>query len=210
MNHVLIGQLAGALAILQIIPYVRSILRGDTKPERMSYLIWFIVDVVILSSYFAVGARTTIWAVLVFTVSKLLILGLSIKRGMGGVSHFDIGCFLLALVGIIIWISTKNALIALYFSTFVMLLGYLPTFKKAYLLPKTENRLSWVLATMASVLNLFALTTLMPSISLLPIAGMVADVLVVYLLLFPVSHAKRAKKRHPRIHIVLTHPIFLR
>jgi hypothetical protein len=210
MNHVLIGQLAGVLAFLQIIPYVVSIFRGKTKPERMTFFIWFIVDAVTLSSYITVGARTTIWAVLVFTFSKLLILGLSIKRGMGGFSKFDIGCLLMALLGIIVWVGTKNALWALYFGTFVMLVGYLPTIKKAYFLPKTENSLSWVMATGASVLNLFALTTLMPSISLLPISGTVADVLVVYLLLFPASRAKKTKRKSTRFHAVLTHPVFVR
>src|ERR1017187_6453042 len=120
MNRVLIGQIAGILALLQIIPYIVSILRGNTKPERATYLIWFIIDAMTISSYIAVGARTTIWAGVAFTISKVIILGLSIKRGMGGFSKFDITCLFLALVGIIIWVSTKNALLTLYFGTVVI------------------------------------------------------------------------------------------
>jgi hypothetical protein len=210
MNQVLIGQLAGVLAILQIIPYVVSILNGNTKPERASFFIWLIVDVVTISSYIAAGAHTTIWVGLAFTFSKLLILGLSIKYGMGGFSRFDIVCLLMALIGIIVWMTTSNAVIALYFGTFVMLLGYLPTIKKAYMLPKTENKLSWTMAAGAGVLNLFALTTLAPHISLLPICGVAADILLVYLLVFPAARAKIATQRSARIHTVLTHPVFTR
>jgi hypothetical protein len=209
MNHALLGQIAGILALLQIIPYIVSILRGNTKPERATYLIWFIIDAMTISSYIAVGARTTIWAGVAFTISKVIILGLSIKRGMGGFSKFDITCLFLALVGIIIWVSTKNALLTLYFGTLVILIGYLPTIKKAYFLPRTENKLSWLMCTFASILNLFALTTLMPSISLLPISGAAADIVVVYLLLFPASRAKIVKrKKRPKIHALLMHPVF--
>jgi hypothetical protein len=128
---------------------------------------------------------------------------------MGGFSKFDITCLLLALVGIITWVSTKNALLTLYFGTFVILIGYLPTITKAYFLPRTENKLSWIMCTFASIINLFALTTLMPSISLLPISGAVADMVVVYLLLFPASRAKTVNRKKPhKIHALLSHPVF--
>src|ERR1035438_9899519 len=114
MNHALIGQLAGLLAILSVIPYIVSILRGHTKPERMTYFIWFIVDAVTMSSYIVSGARTTIWIGLVFVCSGFLIFCLSFKHGMGGFSSFDIGCLILALLGVVMWIDTKDALVALY------------------------------------------------------------------------------------------------
>jgi hypothetical protein len=209
MNHALIGELAGALAIIQIIPYIVSILRGHTKPERASYLIWLLVDVIAISSYIAVGARTTIWTSLVFVFTGLLVFILSIKHGMGGFSTFDIICLLLACIGVVIWVSTKNALIALYFSNFVVTIGYLPTIKKAYFFPRTENTLSWTLTAIASTLNIFALTTLAPHIALTPIRAAVTQGIVAYLLLFPSSRFKVRRYQRPhRVHAFLSHPVF--
>lgn len=211
MNHTLIGQLAGLLAVLSVIPYIVSILRGHTKPERMTYLIWFIVDAVTVSSYIVAGARTTIWTGLVYVCSGLLIFCLSLKYGMGGFSTFDIVCLLLALAGVVMWIRTKDPLIALYFGNFVGLIGYLPTIKKAYFLPKTENTLSWLMTAAAGTLNLFALTTLRPNIAFLPIRSVITEGLIAYLLLFPAVRFRVARRQRPhKVHAFLTHPVFVR
>jgi hypothetical protein len=209
VNHALIGQVAGVMALVQVIPYVVSILRGHTKPERTTYFIWLILNVVTTTSYIAVGARTTIWTGIAYTFTAFLIFGLSIKHGMGGFSTFDIVCFLLAMTGIIVWLSTKDALLTLYFGTFVSFIAYLPTIKKAYFLPETENTLSWTMTACTAVVNVCALTTLKPSFALPPIIGVFTAGTVAYLLLFPVAHAKitQRKKSH-KVHMFLNHPIF--
>lgn len=207
MNSAQIGALAGAIALVSVIPYIVSILRGNTKPERTSYLIWFIVDAVGILSYISVGATTTIWTGLVSTLMGLLVLLLSIKHGMGGFSKFDLTCLALALFGIFIWVSTNDALLALYFVTFVKIIGYLPTIKKSYFLPKTENTLSWTLVASASILNLFALTSLQPRLVAPILCSAVLQSLVAYLLLFP-ARFRHTKKRPHKVHLFLDHPVF--
>lgn len=207
MNPMQIGAIAGCIAFFQIVPYVVSILRGHTKPERTSYLIWLIVDVVGILTYISAGATTTIWTGAVFCLTALLIFVLSIKYGVGGFSKFDVGCFLLALVGVGIWVVSKDAILALYFITFVNFIGYLPTIKKVYFLPKTENTLSWTLAACASTLNLFALTSLQPQL-VVPIAcSMLLQCLIAYLLIFK-SRFRHTKRRPHKVHAFLVHPIF--
>jgi hypothetical protein len=210
MNHALIGQIAGIMALVQVIPYVVSILRGHTKPERTTYFIWLILNVVTTTSYIAVGARTTIWTGIAYVFTALLIFGLSIKYGMGGFSRFDIVCFLLAMAGIMMWLSTRNALLTLYFGMLVSFIAYLPTIKKAYFLPETENTLSWVMTTCTALVNICALTTLKPSIALGPILGVFTAGTVTYLLLFPVAHAKiiTHRKKNQKIHMFFNHSMF--
>ncbi|HEY5139325.1 MAG TPA: hypothetical protein VIJ25_08425, partial [Methylococcales bacterium] len=207
VNHAQIGQIAGIIAFFQIIPYVVSILRGHTKPERTSYLIWLIVDIISIASYISVGARSTIWTGLVFCLTGFLVLMLSIKHGIGGFSKFDLTCLFLALAGVAIWISSDNALVVLYFVTFVKFIGYLPTIKKTYFLPKTENTLSWSLTAFASVLNLFALTSLQPRFALPVVSTALLQVLIAYLLLFP-ARFKHTKRSPHKVHLFLAHPIF--
>jgi len=211
MNHVLIGELAGVLAVVQVIPYIASILRGHTKPERMTYFIWFIVDSLSIGSYIAVGARTTIWVGLVYVFTGLSIFLLSLKHGMGGYSTLDVICLLLAVAGIAVWATTSSALLALCFSTFAAKIGYLPTIKKAYFYPETENTLSWTMTAITDLLNIFALTTLAPAIAVPPLLGAIFPIIVAYLLLFPVAHHKLTQRRKAsRLHTLLTHPIMLR
>lgn len=207
MNPAQIGALAGIIAFVSIVPYVVSIFRGRTKPERTSYLIWLIVDVVSIITYISAGATTTIWTGIVLTLTGLLVFILSIKYGIGGFSKFDLSCLVMALSGIFIWVTSKDALLALYFITFVNVIGYLPTIKKTYFLPKTENTLSWTLVASASVLNLFALTALHPHLVIPILCSAVLQSLIAYLLIFP-ARFKHSKRRPHKVHALLAHPVF--
>jgi len=90
-------------------------------------------------------------------------------------------------------------------------MGYLPTIKKAYFFPKTENTLSWMMTAAAGTLNLFALTTLRPNIAILPIRSVLTEGLIAYLLLFPAVRFKINRKKRPhKVHAFLAHPLFAR
>jgi hypothetical protein len=183
MPRELIGQLAGALALMSLIPYLVSIWRGETRPARMTYFIKAVIAIIAITSYISSGARTSIWTGLVFAFTALLIFGLSIKGGIGGTSKLDLTCLGLAFIVGLVWLITKNAPLALYMSLLVKAIAYIPLVRKVYLQPKTENKLSWNMALTADTLNLFALTSLAPQISLFPIFEAVISAVVVALLL---------------------------
>lgn len=183
MVQSIIGIAAGILAFAAFIPYIISIFKGETKPQRATFAIWSVISLVTLFSYFATGARQTIWIALVYALLQLFIFALSFKYGMGGFGRLDIICLSGALIGAIAWLATDNPAIALYTSIASEFLGYIPLFEKAYLHPKTENTFSWVLGLLAACLNLFALTTLRLDIALYPIYVVVSDGIVVSLLI---------------------------
>ncbi len=185
MNQGLIGQIAGFIALVSFVPYFLSILRGETKPQRVTFAIWSFVNIVTLLSYFAAGARETIWILFVYAIFQIVVFILSLKYGMGGFNKLDIACLGGATLGILLWAITKNPLTALYITIFVEFLGWIPTAKKVYLIPTTENTLSWSIASIAALLNLFALTSLRPQISLYPIYLFLGDFIIAFLLLFP-------------------------
>lgn len=181
----LVGQIAGILALLSVIPYLVSIFQGKTKPSRAAYAIWLTIDVIITAGYVAAGARSTAWVFVAFTLTTIVIFLLSLKYGMGGFNKFDLYCFAAAALIIVVWINTGNPLVALYMGLSAKMIGYLPVIKKSYLYPKTENTLSWAMAAVASLLNLFALTSLQLSMVLAPLSTALADTLIASLLLFP-------------------------
>lgn len=130
---------------------------------------------------------------------------------MGGFSKLDIVCLFIALIGMLAWVTTNSALLALCFGTLAGKAGFLPTIKKAYFFPETENTLSWTMCSGASILNIFALNTYAPSIVVPIILEAAFLSLVAYLLLFPVAHAKLAKRKTTtRIHNILTHHMIVR
>jgi hypothetical protein len=196
MNNIqlMIGYVAGALALLQVVPYLLSILRGHAKPERATYAIWSTINLLASISYIAVGARTTVWVSLAYTLSAILVFALSFKFGMGGLNKFDLFCLVMAGAGIIVWLLTKDPALSLYYYIGIKLIGFLPTLKKAYKWPKTENALSWIMSAAASLLNLLAITSWTPQIALYPIYGAIGDTLLTYVLVRAIFKTRKSLK----------------
>jgi len=196
-----VGIIAGVIAFVAFIPYVVSILKGETKPQRATFAIWSVIGLIIFFSYLASGARETVWTALAYAIVQIGIFGLSFKYGMGGFSKLDMICIGGAVLGIVGWITTKDPAIALYLSIFSEFLGYVPLFKKSYLHPRTENTLSWVIGLVASCLNVFALTSTQFNVVLYPVYVVLCDGLVVSLLVF-----SKHRVRHKETRVALLLP----
>lgn len=192
-SHELIGIVAGLIDFISFAPYIRSIVKGQTKPERASFAIWTTSSLLLLASYFASGARDTIWFLLSYSVMQVVVLFLSYKYGMGGFNKLDIVCIVGALLGLTLWIVTDNPLTAVLLNLVVDVIGFIPTIKKIYFLPETENKLSWSMAAIASLLNLLAINKWTFGIAVYPVVILWPYWLVVVLLLFPRRKLKQSK-----------------
>jgi len=202
-TQILIGEIAAIVEVAQSIPYYISILRGNTRPQRASYGIWLVIEIVAVSSYIASGATTTKWVPLISAFNSLVIFILAFKYGMGGKSKFDLFSLSLAGLAIAIWVITKNPVLAVYMSTLADCIGFMPTIKKAYLYPSTENTLSWCMYVVAVALNVCALTTTRLVIVLPLIITLIFSVVLASLLLFPkvqLAGIKRPNKLPKTLH----------
>jgi hypothetical protein len=173
MSHQIFGIIAGVLGVVQAIPYIISILRGETRPHRISWFILFVIDLIQLITYYSAGARGSIYLTAVFTIIAALIFALSFHYGMGGSSRLDLTCLVLSLIIIAIWVISGNAVLALYTSIVGSVFGYIPTILKSWRFPHTENTLSWVLGAFAALANLAAITVWRPSLIMLPVSYMI-------------------------------------
>lgn len=145
--------LAAAFGIVQVIPYLRGILRGDVKPSRTAYTVWAIVESIALVSL--IGTRSLVPAVLhsVFALSALTIALLSIKRGLNIKGGTDIICLIIAGIALIAWLVSGNAQLAVIGTATTVAVGYVSTYVKTKNNPGTENLTSWWLATVASAFS---------------------------------------------------------
>ena len=87
------GYLAGILPAIAYIPYVISIIRKKATPSRASWIIWALVNWIILPSFIAVGDVERLWMPLAYAVGSTIIMSLSFRYGVGGWTKFDIKCF---------------------------------------------------------------------------------------------------------------------
>ncbi|MBU7586436.1 MAG: hypothetical protein KAF91_26830 [Nostoc sp. TH1S01] len=164
-----IGAVAGFLSILCFVPYIITILQGKTKPNRATWWIWVILSTVISASYYSSGAGNTVWLPVCGGIGQLIVAILSLKHGEGGWSRFDRLCLLGVGISLLLWWQFNSPLIALLLNILIDFLGALPTIKKSYYEPQTENSLTWSLYLAASTLNLFAIESWSFTLSAFPL-----------------------------------------
>lgn len=148
---------SSTLALISPLVYARAILKGEAKPHRTTRLVLLIITVITTTSLFVQHDRVAIWLAGVSALQSVIIFILSLKRGMGGWSASDILCLVIAILGIILWKLTKNALIALYFAIAADFVGMVPTLFKTYKFPETEVWNFFLLDVFASGFSLMAL-----------------------------------------------------
>lgn len=170
ISSIILGKIAGVLSFCAYISYIRSTLRGETKPSRSTWWILTLVGAMILITYYAEGARSTIWVPVAYVIGPFIIALLSLKYGEGSKwEPLDKICFSLAVISIAIWYATSSAFIALILNIGIDFLGLIPTIKKAYLRPESEDRTAWTLESFAGVINIIALDSSKFSIIIYPI-----------------------------------------
>ncbi|HTM64149.1 MAG TPA: hypothetical protein VL360_06565 [Gammaproteobacteria bacterium] len=158
MPYELIGIIAGILAITGYVPYIYSILFGNTRPNRATWMIWTIVGGLLAFSYIAEGDQHSIWLPLGYFVGPLITAILSIRYGYAQWTKLDTICIVAAVISIIPWILSSNASATLVINVIIDSTGAIPTLVKTYREPETEDLSGWIVFFIANTLQLFAIS----------------------------------------------------
>ncbi|PSN20837.1 hypothetical protein C7271_00125 [filamentous cyanobacterium CCP5] len=147
------AKIAGIIGFLGYIPYIFAILKRKTFPNPATWWIWSIIGWAAFVSYFAAGGDETFWLMLSYAIGPSAIAILSLKYGKGGLDKFDICCLIISCVSLLAWIITSNPSIALATNLGIDITGSLPTLRKTYLEPETEDGLSWCVFWVGNTIN---------------------------------------------------------
>ena len=154
--HSVIGVMAGIVGLLGFVPYAVAVLRGTTQPSIASWIIWTALGTVISASYFSADSASSWWLTASYAVGPFVILFLSLKVGRFRWDRVDSLYIGGALIGLVWWWLSGVAAAAQVVSIVVDLLGAIPTVKKCWLDPESEDPTAWWVFLLASLLNLFA------------------------------------------------------
>lgn len=181
----IIGSIASILCLIYFFPYIITILQGKTKPNRASWWIWGIFGTILCISYYWTGAGITLWALVTPVIGQLIIAILSLKYGKGGWNRLDRICIICAGISLILWWKFNSPFLALLFSIGIDMLAALPTIKKSFLEPETEDLFAWTMYGIGSLLNLFTIENWSIEKTALPLYVFFLNLTIVLLLLRP-------------------------
>lgn len=155
--QIIAGSVAGVVASVAYIPYLLAVARGTTKPNVATWFIWAGVGALLVASYWAAGARTSIWVPLSCFLGPLVTAFVSLRYGEAAFSRFDLLCIAAAAASVVLWILSGNPVVALILNVVIDGLGALPTVRKSWTSPESEDRTAWALFCAANAINFIAI-----------------------------------------------------
>ena len=146
---------SGILFFFAFLPYVWAIVHHQTVPSPVSWAIWACVDTLVLVAMRKEKAK--IGQITGAVAGAWIITALAIVFGkptMGSIEWVSIAG---ALLGIILWQKTGNAILAVVCSQMATFIGAIPTFSNGYNHPQLENPLAWTIWFVSCAFALLAI-----------------------------------------------------
>lgn len=138
--------------------YIRSILRGHTKPHIYTHLIWAIVTGIAFGAQIYDHAGPGAWVMGFSAFACLSQAILAIKYGEKNITRGDKIALAAALLAIMPWVLTDNPLWSVILVSLIDAIAFYPTFRKSWSKPWEENLTAYNLANLKFILSLIAIT----------------------------------------------------
>jgi hypothetical protein len=164
-----LGVLAGAVGVVDTIPYVRDTLRGRTRPHRGTWTIWGLLAIVVFASQRADGASWSLVMAGTQVVLTACIVVLAIRLGTGGVSRADLLLLGVAGAGLAGWLLVDEPVLATACVIVADLVAAALMVPKTWRDPGSETFSTFVLASVGGALAAGAVGAPEPALLLYPV-----------------------------------------
>jgi hypothetical protein len=138
--------------------YVRAILKGEATPNRVSWFLWAIVPLIAGAAQLRAGVGFSTLVVLSVGAGPACIVLASFAGGTGSwrLGPFDYFCGACALAALALWAVTGDPVTAIVLSILGDAAAALPTLRKAWLAPATENRPAYLITFAGMILGILS------------------------------------------------------
>lgn len=150
--------IALVVTIVLFIDYIRSIRAARTVPHVFSWVIWASGTLIVFFAQLAGGAGVGAWPVGLSGCITAYIAYLAYrKRSQSSMRPLDWAFFVLALSALPAWWSASDPFWAVVLLTFADVVGFGPTFRRAYRHPHEEHAGFFALGAFRNLLVVLAL-----------------------------------------------------
>jgi len=172
MYKELFSAVAIVLTFIAFFPYIRSILQGKTKPHVFSWVIWGSTTFVVFLAQLADEGGAGAWPIGVSGIITIFVAFLAyVNKSDSSITKTDWLFFILAMSSLPFWYLTSDPLWAILILTTVDVIGFGPTFRKAYVQPFEEQITFYMLFVVRNSIAILALenysltTVLFPAVT---------------------------------------------
>lgn len=176
--------IAALLAIAGNVPYLIEIVKGRVQPHAYTWFVWSIVSGVVFFGQVAKGAGIGALPTAASEIFTIIIFFFSLKYGFKHVTKTDTIFLVVALLGIIPWILTKDPTLSVIVVVMIDVVAFAPTLRKAWVEPKTESPILYFTNAVRHILALFSLeayntATMLHSIAMITTNTLMTGILAI-------------------------------
>lgn len=145
------------MAVVGNVPYVVDVFKKKVQPHAYTWFVWSLVSAIIFFGQLAKGAGIGALPTFASEIFTLVIFLLSLRYGFKKITLVDTFFLFLALIGIGLWILTKDPTISVIIAVCIDLVAFVPTILKTWTYPRTETPLLYFMNVTRHALALFSL-----------------------------------------------------
>jgi len=121
--------------------YIKETLRGNTKPNKVTWLMWSIAPLIATAAGMADGVSWAVLPVFMSGFGPLLVFIASFvnPNAYWKLERFDYICGLFSALALILWAITKEPVVAIVFAIASDAAAAVPTLIKCWKYPETET-----------------------------------------------------------------------
>lgn len=133
--------LGAVIQLIGVLSYIRGTLRGVTKPNRVTWLLWGVIPIIATGAAVSDGVRWAVLPVFMAGLGPLLVFAFSFvnQHAYWKLGRLDYVCGLFSVAAIVLWVLTRDAAVAIILSIIADALAAIPTLVKSWHEPETEN-----------------------------------------------------------------------
>ena len=157
VNWIYLGTAIGALGTAV---YLRDTLRGTTKPNRVTWLLWAVAPLLAAAVELDEGVGLRALPTFMVGFMPLLVFAASFhnRAAVWRVRRIDYGCGVMSVVGTVVWLVTRNGVLAICAAIAADFLAGVPTVMKSWTHPETETVYSYLGAVISMAILLLTIT----------------------------------------------------
>lgn len=165
--------------------YIKSTIKGDTKPNRVTWLMRSIAPLIASVAAFSDWVRRAVLPVFMSGFAPLLVFISSFfnKKSYRKLWKFDYICGFFSLLALILWYITKNPMIAIVFAIISDWSAALPTIIKSLKDPKSESAIAFITWFFNAFTSFFAIKSFWFSEIAFPLYLCVLNILLITIIL---------------------------
>jgi len=149
-----------ALFIYGSVPYVLSVKRGDTNPQRVSVYIFLILTALSVLTQFAEGATLSLVLPAFGFCLNIAVITFMKKSDIGKIRAIDKFSFVAAIAILGLWAVTNSAALAIILLVLVNIIAKVLITKKVYNYPHSEPVKSYVFWILGSIFTVISVGSL--------------------------------------------------